>query len=121
MSTIKIETTLDKELVIYSPSGEFTYRGEPDGCPVQSAIATEDDRVIVLWDRLAKSYGSKDNLLLLDIRGQIIWRAELPESSSDSYTQFEYSNGRLSAFSWSCHRVEIDMKTGKIFHRVFTQ
>jgi hypothetical protein len=121
-ASIKIETTLDNELVIHAPTGAIAYRGKPDGYPVLSACATEDDHVLVLWEGWTKKYGSKDNLLLLDSEGRIIWRAQLPDpSSGDSYTEFKYLNGHLTAFSWSCHRVAIDMKTGNILQSEFTK
>ena len=111
----------NEDLFIYSSTGEITYRGRPDGCPVESAATTTEGRVVSMWKAWSKEYGSKENLLLLEVNGRIVWRAELPRPSNDSYTSFEYSRGRLTGVSWSCYQVEIDLESGRILRREFVK
>jgi len=118
----RIEVTLYGELIIYSPGGVIGYQGKPDGHLVESACATPDDNVLVLLRFGEKKYGAFKNLILLHSDGTVIWRAELPNSSSsDAYVEFQFSNGKLFANSWSGYRVEIDISSGKLVARQFVK
>lgn len=118
---LKTELNLYNELTIYAANGDILYRGKPEGYSVEKANITETGTVVLL-KYSEKKYGSFENLLLLTQDGTVLWRAELPTSSStDAYVDFELRNSRLFANSWSCYRVEIDMRTGRILNREFTK
>lgn len=121
-SALKTEVTLYGEITIYSPAGEITYRGKPDGYSVETSSVTADGNVLVLLKFAAKKFADFNNLVLLSNSGRVIWRAELPEpSSGDAYTEFELSNHRLLANSWSGHRVKINLLDGKLISRKFVK
>jgi hypothetical protein len=50
-----------------------------------------------------------------------VWQAELPTSENDAYMEAEWRDGKLTAFSWSCFAVELDVTTGRIHSRLFTK
>ena len=54
------------------------------------------------------------NILRFRLDGSIIWQAELPTQSNDVYTNIEWKDGKLHAFSRSCISVLLDENTGKI-------
>ena len=69
--------------------------------------------------------GSRDKVLMLQYSesfpnilrcradGSIVWQAELP-GREDVYTNLEWKDGRLHAFSRSCRSVVLDEASGKI-------
>lgn len=54
------------------------------------------------------------NVLRCHLDGSIIWQAELPTGSNDVYTNVEWKDGKLHAFSRSCVSVLLDENTGRI-------
>jgi hypothetical protein len=54
------------------------------------------------------------NVLRFRLDGSIVWQAELPTQSNDVYTNLEWMDGKLHAFSRSCMSVLLDENTGKI-------
>lgn len=54
------------------------------------------------------------NVLRCHLDGSIIWQAELPTKSNDVYTNVQWKDGYLHAFSRSCVSVLLDENTGKI-------
>lgn len=54
------------------------------------------------------------NILRCRLDGSIVWQAELPATSNDVYTNVEWKDGKLHAFSRSCSSVLLDENTGKI-------
>src|SRR5262245_2185280 len=53
--------------------------------------------------------------------GEVVWIAELPTASDDTYTSVEIEDGRLVAWSWSCYRVELNIESGTIENSIFTK
>ena len=118
----RTELTLYGDLTVYSASGEITYQGKPDQYPVDSACVTSGGNVIVLLRFSGKKHGSFENLLMIGPRGEVLWRAELPEpSSGDAYVEFKLNADRLFANSWSGNRVEINLENGKVLSRQFAK
>jgi hypothetical protein len=54
------------------------------------------------------------NILRCRLDGSIVWQAELPTTSNDVYTNVEWKQGKLYAFSRSCASVVINENTGRI-------
>ncbi len=81
--------------------------------------------VIVIMDPNANSTVSRfNNIIAYEINRHIktIWTAELPTSSGpDCYWDLEADDDNLSAFSYSCFRCKLDIKTGKIISKSFTK
>ncbi len=67
-----------------------------------------DEQIVML-----KYTGAFKNILRCRLDGSIIWRADLP-GIGDVYTNVDWQDGRLTAFSRSCISVFLDAETGKI-------
>jgi hypothetical protein len=93
-----------------------------EGVPVETSIllpGTED--YVVLLDYIG---GPKNfrNVLRIGIRGEVVWRAELPDRSGpESYVDLELSSDGLIGHSWSGHRVVIDVGSGRIARSEFVK
>jgi hypothetical protein len=66
------------------------------------------------------------NLVRISPSGEIVWRAELPHDPDltdgfDAYVYVAWHEGRLTANSFSCFRVELDPATGLIVSAEFTK
>ncbi len=66
------------------------------------------------------------NLSFSSLDGDRSWEAELPTGSNgDLYVDFQWTpgegTGTLTAQSWSCYWVLLDMETGTIKEKVFTK
>lgn len=111
-------------LVTDTRTGRTRWYGAPLGAPVEAVEAISDvDRAVVLLDYMARATpGAFQNLLCVDCDGSIVWRARLPTSlGDDAYVSFELVGDRLTANTWSCHRVSLDVQTGEIRDSTFTK
>jgi hypothetical protein len=121
-TSAKAEINLYGEVCIYSTDGKLLYCAKPDGHPAEKVAVLQSGKTIVLLRYFERKYGSFENLLLLRLDGTVVWRAQLPNTSSgDAYVDFEITDDRVFANSWSCYRVELDMRDGKILQRQFTK
>lgn len=68
------------------------------------------DEVIVMLNYAA----SFKNILRCKWDGSLVWEAELPTESGDVYTNVEWKDDVLTAFSRSCIPVILDVESGKI-------
>lgn len=73
------------------------------------SIPDSDDSIVMI-----QYTGSFQNVLRCNPDGSILWRAELPTDSDDVYTNIEWKNQQLTAFSRSLISVVLDVETGKI-------
>jgi len=122
MCTYSIENGI---LYISQPSGDRKIgKGKPDGYKAKELFELSDpNRCIILLDRSQESRPrSFQNLIMIDCQGNVIWRAELPDTSGpDAYVTASLQGQTLVANSWSCFRVTIDLQTGKILSQKFTK
>ncbi|HCO03147.1 MAG TPA: hypothetical protein DIT48_07270 [Actinobacteria bacterium] len=82
----------------------------------------DEARAIILLDHTGTRPGQRENLIAINQRGEILWLAKLPTSSgTDFFGEMELLDEGVSAFSWSCHRVLIDPKTGETMDDRFTK
>lgn len=73
------------------------------------SIRNSQDKIVML--KFAKPF---NNVIRCTPDGTVIWQAELPTASNDVYTNIEWKDNHLLAFSRSCLTVKIDEKTGGI-------
>jgi len=66
---------------------------------------------------------TQQNLVRVDRRGSVVWRADTPDASAgDSWVSVEDAGeGRLMATSWSGWRVRLNPETGEIAARQFVK
>jgi hypothetical protein len=72
-------------------------------------IQNSSDQIILL-----KYTESFKNVLRCRSDGFVIWQAELPTDLNDVYTNIEWKENQLLAFSRSCISVVLDVESGKI-------
>lgn len=72
-------------------------------------IPNKNDKIILM-----KFIEAFRNVFRCTSDGSIIWQAELPTNSDDVYTNIEWRENQLTAFSRSCVFVVLDVESGKI-------
>jgi len=71
-------------------------------------IPNHSDKIIIL------QYSEQfPNIIRCSTDGDIIWQSELP-NENDVYTNLEWKNNSVVAFSQSCQTVVLDLDTGRI-------
>ena len=107
--------------IVEAETGSLKWRGQPDGYPVWRVLpipGSDDGLVLLRYDRGPRTF---PNLLRLRPDGSVVWRAELPEQVGDTYVGMEWSNGSLTAGSWSGFEVVLDPDTGRLLAQKFTK
>jgi len=79
-------------------------------------IPENTDLIVLLSHKI-----SFRNILRCHPNGKIVWLAELPTDSNDVYTHIDWNGNSLTANSWSCFYVTLDINTGKILSSAFTK
>ena len=111
--------------VASAATGELLGLDMPEGYAVRAvaAIAETDDCLVLLGSGTGKASQPRhfENLWRYSHEKGVVWRAELPQSGSDSYVTFELKADGLWANSWSGFRVAIDLESGAIRSKTFTK
>lgn len=124
MTATALFSLYDKEIVITDlDSGEVLWSGKPLGRPVLDVLQPiTASQGIALLDYLNAAPEERANLVAIDDHGRVLWRATLPTTSStDAFTEIELVEGGVSAFTWSSHRVLIDIQTGDTLDIAYTK
>jgi hypothetical protein len=61
------------------------------------------------------------NLSRVRLDGSTVWCADPPQPQNDFWTEAGIDGDTVSAFSWSCYRVRLDLETGAELTRTFAQ
>jgi hypothetical protein len=124
MTATALFSLLEKEIIVTDlDSGEVLWSGRPLGRPVLELLQLPTaSRAIALLDYLNAAPEERANLVAIDDRGTVLWRAKLPTTSNtDAFTDIDLVEGGVSAFTWSSHRVLIDIETGETLDDAFTK
>lgn len=110
-STIPSEEKLEEKTDIFGESIRSQNKLDLPNYEVMSIleIANNDEKIVML-----KYSQSFSNVLRCKKDGSIIWQAELPNQLDDVYTNIEWRDEKLIAFSRSCVSVVLDENTGTI-------
>lgn len=73
------------------------------------SIPSSTDHIILM-----KFIESFRNVFRCTSDGSLVWQAELPTASNDVYTNIEWKENQLTAFSRSCVFVVLDVESGQI-------
>ena len=85
-------------------------------------IAPDSKGVIVLFAPAPQGYRTVGNLARVDLKGTIIWWAELPSDGTDNYTDAHVTdNLKLYAYSWNGFSCWINEHSGKIIEKKFVK
>ena len=80
---------------------------------------------ITLYDWMADEVRDGRNLIRTTPDGQEVWRAEPPfyheAGQQDCFTQVAWDGNNLSAHTWSCFRVAVDLDSGQVETLAFTK
>ena len=86
-----------------------------------AALTVDDDsKCLILLDTVASKEPTFENLLCVERNGNVVWKAELPQSN-DAFVSFEQTAEGLVANTWSGYRVRLDPATGKLMERQFVK
>lgn len=62
------------------------------------------------------------NLLRVDPNGNILWKASPPTTGmQDCFTCIQWDGQTLTANTWSCYRVDVDLRNGDVTVLEFTK
>jgi len=76
---------------------------------IMLSIPNSNDKIVML-----KHVRPFRNILRCKEDGSVVWQAELPTKSDDVYTNANWQDLHLLAYSRSCTKVVLDLETGKI-------
>ena len=90
------------------------------GVPVCKTLSCGDDHIVLLdYDQASRSR-LWANLRRVKSGGDVIWAASAP-GSSDIFTNVDWRDGRLVAWTWQCFMITVDHETGKPIDVLFTK
>ena len=77
---------------------------------------------VLLDDWMSKEVKDGSNLMRVDPEAGVLWKATPPMTGmQDCFTAIQWDGRTLSANTWSCHRVRIDLKNGSVTVLAFTK
>ncbi len=107
--------------VFRSAAGSIHWRGEYQGMKVVAAQPVDNDsKCLILLDTMASKEPTFENLLSVESEGDVVWKAELPQSH-DTFVSFQGKADGLLANMWSGYRVRLDPATGKLMQKQFVE
>jgi hypothetical protein len=105
-------------LEISDKAGAVVWKGRPDGLIVKGVIGLRDHTTAIVLLDADDLDERRQNLVLVDMSGHTVWRAELPsENQVDRYVGVSVKRSAIMARSSSGYRVQIDQETGRILKR----
>jgi len=87
---------------------------------VSKTLPCGDDHIVLLdYDQASRSK-LWANLRKLKSTGDVVWAASTP-GSSDIFTDVDWRDGRLVAWTWECFKITVDQETGRPVDVLFTK
>jgi hypothetical protein len=90
------------------------------GVHVSKTLPCGDDRIILLDYYQASQSKLWANLRRVNSAGAVVWAASAP-GSSDIFTNVDWRDGCLIAWTWECFMITLDQETGKLIEVLFTK
>jgi hypothetical protein len=90
------------------------------GVRVVKVLPCADDYIVLLDYHDASQARLWANVRRLRSGGNIVWAAS-PPSSTDIFTEIEWRDGRLVAWTFECFMIDIDPNTGRVLEKLFTK
>ena len=109
-------------LVVRSGADVLRTIDQIDGMLISAATPVSDHVVLLLTK--TKKWGTAENLVCLNLRAEVVWRAPILESSPypKEYASVALSDdGKLVAHTWGGIRATIDAATGRVLSEVFVK
>ena len=77
---------------------------------------------VVLYDWMSDDVKDGRNLVKVDPEGGILWKAIPPTTGmQDCFTRMKWDGQTLTANTWSCYRVCVDLQNGGVTVLEFTK
>lgn len=77
---------------------------------------------ITLYDWMAEEMHDGRNLVRADPDGRVVWKAVPPLTGrQDCFTKMRWDGQALTAHTWSCYRVSVDVHDGSVTILEFTK
>jgi hypothetical protein len=90
------------------------------GVHVSKTLPCGDDHIVLLdYDQASRSK-LWANLRRVKSTGDVVWAASTP-SSSDIFTDVDWRDGRLVAWTWECFKITLNQETGRPIEVLFTK
>lgn len=110
-------------ICISPETGEELWRVRTGNTPTYKILSTQGNDAIIVYNgyyHFESSFG-KGNIAKVSLKGEIIWRAELP-SEKDIYSNPPYYNkNELYSNSWEGFLCKISEEDGSIIDKQFTK
>ena len=90
------------------------------GVHVSKTLPCGDDHIVLLDYDQASQSKLWTNLRRVTAAGDLVWGASAP-SSSDIFTNVDWRDGRLVAWTWQSFMITVDHETGKPIGVLFTK
>ena len=90
------------------------------GVRVSKALPCGDDHIVLLDYHEASQSKVWANLRRVRSTGDVVWAASAP-NSSDIFTNVDWRDGRLVAWTWECFMITVDQETGRPVEVIFTK
>jgi hypothetical protein len=90
------------------------------GVRVSKVLPCEDDYIVLLDYHDASKARLEANLRRLHSDGSVVWAATTPNSNG-MFTDVEWRDGRLTAWTWEGFIITVDPRTGRLLEKVFTK
>jgi len=108
-------------LVFQAADESFHWHGEYRGMKVVTVLPVDDNsKCLILLEIAQEKEQTFENFLCVKRDGNIVWKAELPQSH-DTFVSFQKTAEGLIANTWSGYRIRLDPATGKIVERQFVK
>ncbi len=76
----------------------------------------------MLYDGAAEGMKDGRNLVRVDAKGNVLWKASPPiRDMPDCFTRMQWDGRTLTANTWSCYRVGVDLESGDVTVLEFTK
>ena len=90
------------------------------GIDVSKTLPCSDGQVVLLDYYQASQSKIWANLRRLTSTGELVWAASAP-NPGDLFTNVDYRDGRLVAWTWEGFMITIELATGKPLEAIFTK
>jgi|SRR5215831_2673918 len=90
------------------------------GVDVSKTLPCSDGHIALLDYYQASQSKVWTNLRRIKSTGEVVW-ATSPPKSGDIFTNVDYRDGRLVAWTWNGFMITVDLETGKPLEALFTK
>jgi len=92
------------------------------GQPIVRIDLPDNAGSLLLYDWMTEEVKDGRNLMRVDSEGTVLWRASPPQTGvGDCFTHMGWDGHTLTANTWSCYRVAVNLDSGSVTVLEFTK